>query len=414
MIKRVPYSSDLIPVGNAQFYEGQTVYSDGRVAYGWLFPPERPAQATAPSVEGLWVYSIRGNTLYRLINHELTFGRWIKGPNFYKYDGYCLPCRFTYLLERVVYTEDSSYQYTGSIFYIDGSGAAMTYDGSNVRMYDSDGTVVATVAVPSLNYFKRFATNCTRIGNNLYKTTDIANKVSVFDGTPMFELADKDVAYVFHSVAYVAVENVITAEPTGVTVTLSNVSSVTLSSQTVEFYSSGTWSNSITLTASGSVRVRATVSGEITVTYDYDGTTVTDVIQLLVESVTRISTGEVHTVREFVIDENGMRPALYPEELALLPDVKIKLFSNNNPDCSLVITKDDVEYTVGGDPFGLLTGNRPADIHACSVKEGIYIANKARLWLYTYNNNAYTEAHKDLSGLQYCWNLVWLKKRIMF
>ena len=41
MLKQVPYNNKLIPIGNAPVYEGKPVYTDGQVAYGWLYTPQR-------------------------------------------------------------------------------------------------------------------------------------------------------------------------------------------------------------------------------------------------------------------------------------------------------------------------------------------------------------------------------------
>ena len=75
MLKRIPFNSDLIPIGNEKHYEGQQVWSDGRVAYGNVRVPQMYIPGDADNA-GFWVNE-QGGQGYKLCKKFLKLGRAI-------------------------------------------------------------------------------------------------------------------------------------------------------------------------------------------------------------------------------------------------------------------------------------------------------------------------------------------------
>ncbi len=98
MLKRVPYNSRLISIGNVNHYEGQPVYSDGRVAYGWQYASQGTAFPISRKAVGLWVnaetWDSGGNNIYILMDEGLHFDKVpVRGldPIYNTYAYYCYP-----------------------------------------------------------------------------------------------------------------------------------------------------------------------------------------------------------------------------------------------------------------------------------------------------------------------------------
>lgn len=88
MLKRIPFNNDLIPIGNEKHYEGQQVWSDGRVAYGNVRVPQMFLAGDADNA-GFWVNE-QGNQNYKLCKKFLKLGRAIGSRR--HGDIQCFPC----------------------------------------------------------------------------------------------------------------------------------------------------------------------------------------------------------------------------------------------------------------------------------------------------------------------------------
>lgn len=171
MLKRIPYNSNLISIGNANHYAGQSVYSDGRVAYGWNYmqqynPKYMPRQKLLGGIfTNTWTNPTHTGEYYRdgnkmlLLDDNLTwsvtgdaqgFEEYFYGTMYY----YCYPWLADYNAKRM-FTHDKSYNYVGHyILAMDTNGNMLTFESewdstlggynSNLHNYNADGDDVVT------------------------------------------------------------------------------------------------------------------------------------------------------------------------------------------------------------------------------------------------------------------------------
>lgn len=417
MIKRVPYSDNLIPIGNAPVYAGKPVYSDGRVAYGWNYVPQAVPPSAAPSMAGLFINKKRNSNLYKLVTSGLQTGRWIRGKNL-SWDCYCLPVRFDEILQKKVFLNGNTYDYTGTVIAVDNTGRLVTHDGPLLRFYAADGTF-ASVSIGSVGSpypcFNRFSGNYTKIAANLYSTTGAVN---VFNNaleynSRLWQVTDVNKARFFRSVAYCQIDTVFKADADNIMdVTLRHVSSVTLSSDDLTFRGQ----SAITVTSDDGILVHAgaTGTGTVHVSFSYNGTTVSgDITVTFTDAASTVISG-LYAIEETAVDVNGLRAEVYPQYYDLCQGARLRLFDNNvannngDIDLSLLLTTEQTqEQVITGNPTSFETGR----VMACNNNNNIYIANNElkRLWLYT--NGQYVGS-RVFDGLDSCWSLVWLKKAL--
>lgn len=141
MIKLVPYNRNLISIGNERHYDGQPVYTDGRVAYGWHFVPQAQVSAPAKDFGGFWVGVESGNA-YKLAKRDMELGGRI--GSFSHGAVQAFPCYATidntggYLPEYGdVFTVNGMYHYDGAIVSIDGNGKLLVYDDYELHFYQA-------------------------------------------------------------------------------------------------------------------------------------------------------------------------------------------------------------------------------------------------------------------------------------
>ena len=139
MIKLVPFNSNLISIGNERHYDGQPVYTDGRVAYGWHFVPQATTPAPAKSFGGFWV-GVDSGYSYQLARKDMELGNRIGSHS--HGDVQAFPCYATielnggYLPEYGdMFTSNGMYNYDGAIVSIDGSGKLLAYDDYELHVY---------------------------------------------------------------------------------------------------------------------------------------------------------------------------------------------------------------------------------------------------------------------------------------
>lgn len=135
MLKKIPYNDNLIQIGNAPVYAGKAVYSDGKVAYGWLYVPQHKNAPTGKiGPFGFWVGE-EINNVYRLAGKDLLLGANITANNGHG-DAQCYPC---YATSGKLYKRNGGYNYNGLIVAMAGTGAMLTYDKFNLWFYASGG-----------------------------------------------------------------------------------------------------------------------------------------------------------------------------------------------------------------------------------------------------------------------------------
>ena len=139
MIKRTTYSGQLIPIGNANHYDGQQVYTDGKVVYGWTYPAGQRTNTIKATEEGVWVGEENGIT-YRLARKDLELGgKTASGQHgdAQAYQAYAsIELTGGYLPEYgQVISASGSYLYTGAIIALDSVGRLLTYDGYSLSYY---------------------------------------------------------------------------------------------------------------------------------------------------------------------------------------------------------------------------------------------------------------------------------------
>ena len=142
MLRKIPFNSNLISIGNSPHYNGQLVYSDGRVAYGWQYNVQQPTVGINRATAGLWIGAERipdyGDDYYVLMNENLQFDSVaIRGidpfNNYYSY--YCYPwvCNTwfdtTYYVTagEMILDNEHHYEFLGEIVRMDNNGNILTY-----------------------------------------------------------------------------------------------------------------------------------------------------------------------------------------------------------------------------------------------------------------------------------------------
>lgn len=183
MIKKVPYTSNLISIGNSPHYDGQLVYSDGRVAYGWQYNVQQPTLGINRKTAGLWVCAERmpytGNSYYVLMDENLNFGdvaiRGFPDPYENIYNWYCYPwacCTWSDYSENpkeqgeMIFSSDNHYHFVGNIvrmgpgeiltYYEDYDDTLGQYTHYYLCSYSNDGSVVKTDLKPLYDQYHGF------------------------------------------------------------------------------------------------------------------------------------------------------------------------------------------------------------------------------------------------------------------
>ena len=145
MLKLIPYTKQLISIGNQHHYDGQLVWSDGRVAYGWDYAPQRQQSPIAPKPAGFWVNE-QDTTYYRLCNERLgTTGRITADSvgSAFAYPYYAVETHIQYSAGYgYVANSDKYYRYRGALIYLDKNGRSIVYDSSKIYFYSFSNSVV--------------------------------------------------------------------------------------------------------------------------------------------------------------------------------------------------------------------------------------------------------------------------------
>lgn len=223
MIKKVPYNSNLISIGNSPHYDGQLVYSDGRVAYGWQYNVQQynPKYIQRQKLLGgiftnTWTNVTHTGDYYRdgnkslLLTDNLTwtnqcdisgFEEYLYGTMYY----YCYPWLADYNAKRM-FTHDKSYNYAGHfILAMDGNGNMLTFESewddtlggysSKLHNYNADGVdVVTDLNEYDYEYCDYFMLNI----NNYYNPRSF-DSMSIW---PPFQLSTVDGAYLTRAVPF--------------------------------------------------------------------------------------------------------------------------------------------------------------------------------------------------------------------
>lgn len=139
MIRLIPYTKQLIPIGNAHHYEGQLVWSDGNVAYGWEYAPQPTQSPVASTPDGFWVGE-EDVGKYKLAKKNLHLGSNVVSRE--HGDLQCYPCYVDVqdtggnLPEYgVLYSPNGIYLYNGAVISLDASGNVLTYENYLLRFY---------------------------------------------------------------------------------------------------------------------------------------------------------------------------------------------------------------------------------------------------------------------------------------
>lgn len=153
MLKKVPYNSGLISIGNAAVYDGKPVYTDGRVAYGWHFTPQQKA-SEMNDYKGLWVGEYGnsdtgtfGEGAYKLVQRGIELGNVLRGRNIRALE-YCLPWVGRYRNAWDVQTIDGqqgySYGQYEDIIAFTPDGRLLTYITLPYKLYQYTAAGVKT------------------------------------------------------------------------------------------------------------------------------------------------------------------------------------------------------------------------------------------------------------------------------
>lgn len=144
MLKKVPYNSGLISIGNAAVYDGKPVYTDGRVAYGWHYTPQQKA-SEMNDYKGLWVgeygnydTGTLGEGAYKLVQRGIELGNVLRGRNIRAND-YCLPWvgKYGYVsdLQTIDGQQGYSYGQYERIIAFTPDGRLLTYSTLPYKLY---------------------------------------------------------------------------------------------------------------------------------------------------------------------------------------------------------------------------------------------------------------------------------------
>lgn len=152
MIKKVPYTENLIRIGNAPAYPGKPIFSDGKVAYGWLYNNNKQIKAIEKG--GLWVDAEISSGYYnwRLLNTNGTWGaKYVGSPDIYN-----MYYAYPWIAEKgnanstglIMKGRNASYTYNGTLIQMDGLGRLLSYydDGNSQYLlaYRANGEYMAT------------------------------------------------------------------------------------------------------------------------------------------------------------------------------------------------------------------------------------------------------------------------------
>lgn len=128
MLKLIPYTKQLVSIGNQNHYDGQLVWSDGKVAYGWDYAPQHSTQPV-PDSGGLYC-GIDSQLIMRLSKRNLM----IAEHNNVKYRGeiWCYPAWATLEYEQYhecgyIHLQQGCYKYSGAIVSLGADGTALVY-----------------------------------------------------------------------------------------------------------------------------------------------------------------------------------------------------------------------------------------------------------------------------------------------
>ena len=127
MLKLIPYTKQLISIGNQRHYEGQLVWSDGKVAYGWNYAPQRQSTPTVDS-GGFFVGEDNLNKITLVLRNLSSVTR----NSGYHGDMWAFPCWATLEYEQYhecgyVHLPAGCYKYSGAIVSLGSNGNALVY-----------------------------------------------------------------------------------------------------------------------------------------------------------------------------------------------------------------------------------------------------------------------------------------------
>lgn len=137
MIKKVPFSSNLLQIGNAHFSQNELVWSDGNVVYGRIRAPQSFVPVANGNMSGFWVDE-QDVSSYKLCTKDLKDTKNIISSNNTLEVAYAYPC---YAIEYPVqtgansgYVSDSTkyYKTTGGLIYLDNVGNSIYYDDEKI------------------------------------------------------------------------------------------------------------------------------------------------------------------------------------------------------------------------------------------------------------------------------------------
>lgn len=195
MIKKIPFNSNLISIGNSPHYDGQLVYSDGRVVYGWQYNVQQcnksgllPNKFIPGIFTNTWTNVTHTGEYYRegnkslLLTDNLTWTNNCDISGFEEYlfgtlNYYCYPWVCDYTNHRM-YTANKSYNYAGHyVLAMDTNGNMLTFESewdstlggynSKLHNYNADGDdVVTNLNAYDYSYCDYFLLNI----NNYYNT----------------------------------------------------------------------------------------------------------------------------------------------------------------------------------------------------------------------------------------------------
>lgn len=171
MLRKIPFNSNLISIGNSPHYDGQLVYSDGRVAYGWQYNMQQPTIGINRATAGLWVYAERipstGNSYYVLMDENLNFSDVpIRGIDPLNFSYFCYPWVCNVWYDSTDYNEhgimildaEHHYEFIGDIVTMNNNGEVLTIWNDNFQhywltQYANDGSIVSRTDTKALfNY----------------------------------------------------------------------------------------------------------------------------------------------------------------------------------------------------------------------------------------------------------------------
>lgn len=137
MLKRIPYSSNLIDIGNANHIAGAPVWSDGRVAYGRIRNGQTLALQIAKLAGGFWVNE-EDIGWYKLCKESLNLTSKISANQgtlevAYAYPFYAVEVPYQHSANSgYIADNEKYYKYSGGLIYLDNAGNSVVYDSSKI------------------------------------------------------------------------------------------------------------------------------------------------------------------------------------------------------------------------------------------------------------------------------------------